>query len=244
MPVIGVAWSYTNLSPDQMAARIITPYERSISTTVNNVQHIESQSLLGIGIVKIYFQPDVDIRTATAQVTSISQTVLRQLPPGTTPPLILNYDASTVPVLQVVTSSRTFNQQQLFDLTQNFMRPTLTTVAGTAIPYAYGGQIPQIQVDLNPQALQARGLSAQDVQNAIANQNQILPAGTVKIGSLEYTVNRMTRRQPFRRSTTCRSRQSMARPSMCGTWPMCGMARRRRRTSCMSTIKKLFWHRF
>ena len=189
VPVIGVAWSYTNLSPDQMAARIITPYERSISTTVNNVQHIESQSLLGIGIVKIYFQPDVDIRTATAQVTSISQTVLRQLPPGTTPPLILNYDASTVPVLQVVTSSRTFNQQQLFDLTQNFMRPTLTTVAGTAIPYAYGGQIPQIQVDLNPQALQARGLSAQDVQNAIAEQNQILPAGTVKIGSFEYTVN-------------------------------------------------------
>jgi CzcA family heavy metal efflux pump len=189
VPVIGVAWTYTNLSPDQMAARIITPYERSISTTVNDVQHIESTSVLGMGIVKIYFQPNVDIRTATAQVTSISQTILRQVPPGTTPPLILNYDASTVPVLQVVTSSKTLNQQQLFDLTQNFMRPVFSTVAGTAIPFAYGGQIPQVQVDLNPQALQARGLSAQDVQTAITDQNQILPAGSVKIGSFQYTVN-------------------------------------------------------
>jgi CzcA family heavy metal efflux pump len=188
IPVIGVAWTYTNLSPDQMAARIVTPYERVISTTVNNVEHIESESLPGIGIVKVYFQPNVDIRTATAQVTSISQTILRQLPPGTTPPLILNYDASTVPVIQVVTSSKTLNEQQILDLTQNFMRPTLSTVAGTAIPYSYGGKVRQIQVDLNPQELQARGLSAQDVQNAITNQNQILPAGLVKIGSLQYTV--------------------------------------------------------
>ena len=189
VPVIGVAWTYTNLSPDQMAARIITPYERSISTTVNDVEHIESQSLPGMGIVKIYFQPNVDIRTATAQVTSISQTVLHQMPPGTMPPLILNYDASTVPVIQVVASSKTLNQQQLFDLTQNFMRPVLNTVAGSAIPYAYGGEIPQVQVDLNPQALQARGLSARDVEDAIADQNQIVPAGTVKIGSFQYTVN-------------------------------------------------------
>jgi CzcA family heavy metal efflux pump len=189
VPVIGVAWTYTNLSPDQMAARIITPYERVISTTVNNVEHVESESLPGMGIVKIYFQPNVDIRTATAQVTSISQTILRQMPPGTTPPLILNYDASTVPVIQVVTSSKTLNEQQILDLTQNFMRPSLSTIAGTAIPYAYGGKVRQIQVDLNPQELQARGLSAQDVQNAITDQNQILPAGTVKIGSLQYTVN-------------------------------------------------------
>jgi CzcA family heavy metal efflux pump len=189
VPVIGVAWTYTNLSPQEMAARIITPYERVISTTVNNVQHVESESLPGLGIVKIYFQPNVDIRTATAQVTSISQTILRQLPPGTTPPLILNYDASTVPVLQVVTSSKTLTEQQILDLTQNFMRPTLSTVAGTAIPYSYGGRVRQIQVDLNPQELQARGLSAQDVQNAITDQNQILPAGTVKIGSSQYIVN-------------------------------------------------------
>ena len=188
IPVIGVAWTYTNLSPDQMAARIVTPYERVISTTVNNVEHIESESLPGIGIIKIYFQPNVDIRTATAQVTSISQTILRQLPPGTTPPLILNYDASTVPVIQVVTSSKTLNEQQILDLTQNFMRPTLATVAGSAIPFSYGGKVRQIQVDLNPQELQARGLSAQDVQSAITNQNQILPAGLVKVGSLQYTV--------------------------------------------------------
>jgi CzcA family heavy metal efflux pump len=189
VPVIGVAWSYTGLSPDQMAGRIISPYERSLSTTVNNVEHIESQSLPGIGIVKIYFQPGVDIRTATAQVTSISQTILRSLPPGITPPLILNYDASTVPVLQVTTSSATLSEQQVLDETQNFMRPILSTVPGTAIPYSYGGKVRQVQVDLNPQALQADGLSAQDVETAITDQNQILPAGTVKIGARQYTVN-------------------------------------------------------
>ena len=189
VPVIGVAWSYTGLSPDQMAGRIITTYERSLTTTVDNIEHVESQSVPGMGIVKIYFQPGVDIRTATAQVTSISQTVLKQLPPGITPPLILNYDASTVPVLQVTTSSTTLSQQQVLDLTQNFMRPALTTVPGVAIPFAYGGRVRQVQVDLDPQALQADGLSAQDVQNAIATQNQILPAGTVKIGSEQYTVN-------------------------------------------------------
>src|SRR3984885_602238 len=123
VPVIGVAFTYTGLSPDDMSGRIITPYERSLTTTVNDIEHIESTSLPGMGIVKIYFQPNVDIRTATAQVTSISQTILRQMPPGTTPPLILNYDASTVPVLQVVTSSKTLNEQQILDLTQNFMRP-------------------------------------------------------------------------------------------------------------------------
>jgi CzcA family heavy metal efflux pump len=189
VPVIGVAWQYAGLSPDQMAGRILTPYERSLSTTVNNVEHIESQSLPGIGIVKIYFQPNVDIRTATAQVTSISQTVLKQMPPGTTPPLILNYDASTVPVLQIVTSSTSLSEQRVLDLTQNFMRPTLSTVAGTAIPYSYGGKVRQIQVDLNAQALQARGLSPQDVENTIAAQNQIIPAGTVKLGATQYTVD-------------------------------------------------------
>jgi CzcA family heavy metal efflux pump len=189
VPVIGVAWSFSGLSPDEMSGRIITPYERVLSTTVDNIEHTESQSLPGMGIVKIFFQPDVDIRTATAQVTSISQTILRQLPPGTTPPLVLNYDASTVPVLQVTTSSNTLSEQRILDLTQNFMRPTLSTVPGVAIPFSYGGKVRQVQIDLDPQALQAKGLSAQDVANAIANQNQILPAGTVKIGSLQYTVN-------------------------------------------------------
>jgi len=189
IPVIGVAWNYTGLSPDQMSGRIISPYERVLTTTVDNIQHIESTSLPGIGIVKIYFQPNVDIRTATAQVTSISQTVLRSMPPGTTPPLILNYDASTVPVLQVTTSGPGLSEQRILDLTMNFMRPGLTTIPGVAMPYPYGGKVRQVQVDLNPQALQADGLSAQDVANAIAAQNQMVPAGNVKIGSRQYTVN-------------------------------------------------------
>ncbi len=189
IPVIGVAWTFTGLSPDQMAGRIITPYERVLTTTVDNIEHTESTSYPGMGIVKIYFQPDVDIRTATAQVTSISQTLLKQLPPGITPPLILNYDASTVPVIQVTTSGQDLTEQRILDLTQNFMRPALTTIPGTAIPYSYGGKVRQVQVDLDPQALQAKGLSAQDVGIAIANQNQILPAGTVKIGAYQYNVN-------------------------------------------------------
>ncbi len=189
IPVIGVAWSYTGLSPDQMSGRIITPYERVLTTTVDNIQHIESTSLPGIGIVKIYFQPNVDIRIATAQVTSISQTLLKSMPPGATPPLILNYDASTVPVVQITTSGQNLSEQQILDLTLNFMRPALTSIPGIAIPYSYGGKIRQIQVDLNPPALQADGLSAQDVANAIANQNQVSPVGNAKIGSKQYTIN-------------------------------------------------------
>jgi len=188
VPVIGVAWQFAGLSPDEMSGRIITPYERVLTTTVNDVEHTESQSVTGMGIVKIYFQPGVDIRTATAQVTSVSQSVLKQMPPGVTPPLILNYNASTVPIVQLATSSRSLSEQQVLDLTQNFMRPVLTTVAGAAIPYSYGGRVRQVQIDLDPQALQAKGLSAQDVEAAIAAQDQIIPAGSAKIGSLQYTV--------------------------------------------------------
>ncbi len=188
VPVIGVAWQYTGLSPSDMSGRIITPYERVLSTTVNDIDHVESQSLPGMGIVKIYFQPGVDIRTATAQVTSISQTVVKQMPAGTTPPLILNYSASTVPILQLAQSSKTASEQKLFDLSQTVVRPGLISVPGAAIPYPYGGRIRQVQIDLDPQALQSKGLSAQDVQNAIAAQNQILPAGAVKIGPYQYNV--------------------------------------------------------
>ena len=161
VPVIGVAWQFAGLPPDEMAGRILAPYERVLTTTVNDIQHTEGQSLPGIGIVKIYFQPDVDIRTATAQVTSISQTVLKQMPPGVTPPLILNYNASTVPILQLATSSPTLTEQRVLDLTQNFMRPALSAVPGAAIPYSYGGRVRQVQIDLDPQALQSKGLSAQ-----------------------------------------------------------------------------------
>src|SRR5271170_6426981 len=187
IPVIGVAWQFAGISPDEMSGRIITPYERVLSTTVNDIEHTESTSLPGIGIVKIYFQPNVDIRVATAQVTSISQTILKQLPPGETPPLILNYNASTVPIIQLAASSKSLSETQILDLSQNFIRPALTTVEGAAIPYSYGGRVPQVQLDLDPQALQSKGLSAQDVENAIANQNQITPSGTIKIGSTQYT---------------------------------------------------------
>jgi multidrug efflux pump subunit AcrB len=188
VPVLGVAWTFTGLSPEEMAGRIVTPYERILTTTVNDIDHVESQSIAGIGIVKIYFQPNADIRTATAQVASVSQTVLRTLPPGTTPPLILNYSASTVPILQLAQSGRGLSEQKLFDLSQTVIRPALISVPGASIPYPYGGQQRQVQIDLDPQALQSKGLSATDVTNAIAAQNQILPVGSVKIGAYQYNV--------------------------------------------------------
>jgi CzcA family heavy metal efflux pump len=188
VPVIAAAWTYQGLSPDDMAGRIITPYERVLSTTVNDIDHIESQSMPGIGVVKIYFQPGADIRTATAQVTSVSQTVLRQLPPGITPPLILNYSASTVPILQLALSGVGLSEGKLFDTAVNQIRPGLVTVPGAAIPYPSGGRQRQVQIDLDPQALQSKGLSAQDVGLAIAAQNQINPAGFAKIGGFQYNV--------------------------------------------------------
>src|ERR1700742_691996 len=188
IPVIGVAFQYTGLSPDEMAGRIISPFERGLTTTVNDIEHIESTSIPGMGIEKIYFQPGVDIRLANAQVTAISQTGLKQMPAGTTPPLILNYNASTVPILQLAFSGDHMSEQQVLDIAQNFVRPVLTTIPGAAIPYSYGGKARQLQIDLDSQALQSKGLSAQDAENAIAAQNQILPAGTVKFGAMQYTV--------------------------------------------------------
>ncbi len=188
IPVIAVVWTYRGLSPDDMAGRVIYYYERQLSTSVTDIDHIESQSLPGVGIVKIFFQPGVDIRTATAQVTSLSQTVLKQMPPGITPPLILNYNASTVPILQLGLSSDTLAEKNIFDLGQNFIRPSLASVPGAAIPSPYGGRERQIQIDLDPQALQAHNLSAQDLENALAAQNQIVPAGTIKVGTFEYNV--------------------------------------------------------
>ncbi|MDQ0010487.1 multidrug efflux pump subunit AcrB [Luteibacter jiangsuensis] len=188
IPVISVVWTYNGLPPDQMSGRVIYYYERQLTTSVNDIEHIESQSLPGVGIVKIFFQPGVDIRTATAQVTSISQTVVKQMPPGITPPLILNYNASTVPVLQMALSSPVLSEATIRDIAQNFMRPTLISVPGVAIPTPYGGKQKQVTLDLNPRALAAKGLSAQDVGNALAAQNQIIPVGTAKIGTYEYHV--------------------------------------------------------
>ena len=186
IPVIAVVWTYSGLAPDDMSGRVIYYYERQLSSNVNDIEHIESQSLPGEGIVKIFFQPGVDIRTATAQVTSASQTVLKQMPAGITPPTVLNYNASTVPILQLALASPSTPEQGLFDLGQNFIRPALASVAGTAIPSPYGGRVRQVQVDVDPVALQSKGLSAQDVGNALAAQNQIIPSGTAKIGG-KYT---------------------------------------------------------
>src|SRR6185312_2561101 len=188
IPVIAVVWTYRGLAPDDMAGRVIYYYERQLSSSVDDIEHIESTSLNGVGVVKIFFTPGVDIRTANAQVASMSQTVLKKMPPGITPPDILNYNASTVPVLQLVLSSPQLTEQSIYDTGQNFIRPSLATVPGTAIPSPYGGKERQVQIDLDPVALESKGLSAEDVANAIAAQNQIIPAGTTKIGRYEYNV--------------------------------------------------------
>jgi CzcA family heavy metal efflux pump len=188
IPVIGVVWSYTGLPPDQMSGRIVTPYERSLTTTVNDIDHITANSYNGVGIVKIFFQPNADIRTANAQVTAVSQTVLKQMPPGATPPLILNYSASTVPIIQLALSGEGLTEQILGDIAINQLRTPLVTVPGAAIPYPYGGKQRQIQIDVDPSKLQSLGLSGNDVANALAAQNLIQPAGTSKIGTFEYVI--------------------------------------------------------
>ncbi|MDO8978669.1 MAG: efflux RND transporter permease subunit [Afipia sp.] len=188
IPVIGVVWSYTGLPPDQMSGRIVTPFQRALTTTVNDIKHIVANSYNGTGVIKIFFQPNVDIRTANAQVTAISQTMLRQLPPGSTPPLILNYNASTVPIVQLALAGEGLTEQNLFDFATNQLRTPLVTVPGAAIPWPYGGKQRQIQIDLNPSAMQSLGLSGQDVANALAAQNLITPVGTQKIGTFEYNI--------------------------------------------------------
>ncbi len=188
IPVISVVWTYTGLPPDDMSGRVIYYYERTLSAQVNDIEHIESQSLPGYGVVKVFFQKNVNINSALAQVTAASQTVLKLLPPGITPPYVLSYNASSVPILQLALSSKTIPEQQLFDLGQNFIRPQLATVAGAAIPSPYGGKVRQVQVDLDQHALQAASLSAEDVVSAISAQNLVLPAGTQKIGKFEYNV--------------------------------------------------------
>ncbi len=189
IPVISVIWSYTGLPPDDMANRIVSIYERSLSSTVNDIEHIESQSLSGYGIVKVFFQPTVNISAAEAQVTSISQTVLKQLPNGVTPPFLLVYDASSVPIIQLALSSDTLSQTALNDLAVNFIRPALATIPGAQLPNAYGGAARQVQIDLDQNALRAHSLSATDIGAALARQNLITPVGTEKIGSYEYTID-------------------------------------------------------
>jgi multidrug efflux pump subunit AcrB len=188
IPVIAIIWGYTGLQPDLMAGRIVTQSSRGLTTTVNDIEHIEATSYNGLGIIKVFFQPNVDIRIANAQITAVMQTQLKQMPPGQTPPLILNYNASTVPIIQVALSGSGLSEQALADIGLNVVRTPLVTLPGVAIPFPYGGKVRQIQIDLDSAAMQARNLSGQDVANALAAQNLITPVGTQKIGSLEYTI--------------------------------------------------------
>src|SRR3984893_10820111 len=189
IPVVSIIWNYNDLEPQQMADRIVSITERNLTTTVDNIAHIESQSLYGIAVVKVFFQPTVSIDKAIAQITANSQTQLKQLPAGTTPPLIISYSASTVPILELGLSGQGISEQALNDYGLMTIRPQLVTVQGAAVPYPYGGKQRQVQVDLNTQALQAKGLSPLDVVTAIAAQNLILPTGTSKIGLKEYDVD-------------------------------------------------------
>ena len=188
IPVVSIVWNYTGLAPKDFEGRITSVYERVLTTTVNDIQHIESQSMNGVAVVKVFFQPNAHLETAIAQVTAISQTILRSMPPGITPPLIISYNASSVPILQLGLSGQGLSEQQLNDSAMNFVRPGLATVPGASIPWPFGGKVRQIMVDIDMARLTSLGLSPNDVSSAVNAQNLILPGGTAKIGALEYNV--------------------------------------------------------
>ncbi|MFD0892517.1 efflux RND transporter permease subunit [Luteolibacter ambystomatis] len=189
IPVVSVIWSYTGLSAKELEQRMVYGHERALTTTVNNIEHIESNSYDGVGVVKIFFQPGTSPDAGVAQVTAISQTILRQLPPGTTPPLVIQYNASTVPILQYGVSSSKLNEQQIQDVSTNQIRVGLISVQGAGVPLPYGGKSRLVSVDLNMQALESKNLSSQDVVAALSNQNIVYPSGTAKIGSKEYPID-------------------------------------------------------
>src|SRR6201987_3219978 len=206
IPVIAVAWTYTGLNPEETEGRITTVYEKVLTTTVDNIQHIESTTVNGLVVVKLFLQEGASTDRANPQVPAVSQTILRQLPPGTLPPLIINYSASTVPILQLGLSGNGLSEQQLNDLGQNFLSPQLVTVPGAVIPFLYGGKQRQVMIDLNPGLMQSKGLAPQDVLNAVQQQNLILPSGTAKMGPFEYEVrlNASTRTVPELNDLPCK----------------------------------------
>src|SRR5580658_8753877 len=188
IPVISVAWTYTGLNPEEVEGRITSVFERGLTTTVDNIEHIESTTYNGEAVVRIFLQPNADLATENAQVTALSQSVLRQLPPGELPPVILNYSASSVPILQLGLSGQGLSEQELNDEGQNFLRPQLITVPGAVIPWPYGGKQRQVMIDLNTNLLQSKGLSPQDVLNSVSNQYVVLPGGTAKVNLFEYDI--------------------------------------------------------
>src|SRR5450432_2044828 len=188
IPVAGVIWSYTGMSPDDMAKRVMLISERAMTTTVNSIEHIEATAYNGVGLIRVYLQPGANIDLAMSQIVAVNQTILRTLPPGIFPPLVVQYDASSVPILQLGLSSDTLTEQELYDYGQNFIRTRLSTVPGISVPLPYGGKVRSVMVDLNPGALFGKGLSATDVSSALGLQNLILPTGTVKVGTREYLI--------------------------------------------------------
>ena len=189
IPVLSIVWTFNGFSAKDMADRVTSPVERALTTDVDNIEHIESQTLNGVTVIKVFFHPGADINRAIAEAAANSSSLLKNLPPGILPPLILSYNASTVPILQLALTSKTLPEQQLYDYGNNFIRTQLATVQGAAVPLPFGGKVRQIMVDIDSRALQARGLSPSDVVNAVNAQNLILPGGTAKIGTLEYNVN-------------------------------------------------------
>ena len=188
IPVVSIVWNYGGLSPEEMEKRMVTIFERAMTTTVNDIEHIESQSYSGVSVTRVYFQPNAKVEVALSQVTAICQTLLKIFPPGTTPPSIIKYDASSVPILQLGLESQSLSEQELFDLGQNFIRTQLATIQGAAVPLPYGGKFRAVMVDLNPEQLFAKGLSPADISTALGNQNLILPAGDIKIADKDYQV--------------------------------------------------------
>src|SRR3954447_5834363 len=188
IPVVSVVWTYAGLAPEEMEKRIVTFFERSMTTAVNDIEHIESQSYTGVSVVRVFFQPNAKVEVALSQVTAIAQTLLRIFPPGTQPPSIIKYDASSVPVLQLSLESSAMSEQELFDYGQNFIRTQLATIQGASVPLPYGGKFRSVVVDLDPEQLFAKALSPADGSAALGNQNLILPAGTAKIGDRDYQI--------------------------------------------------------
>src|ERR1700758_2623245 len=188
IPVVSIVWQFTGMPADEIEERIVLINERVLTTSVNDIEHIESQSLFGVGVIRIYFYPGAKIEAAVAQVTATSQAILKVMPPGINPPYIVQYSATSVPIVQIAVSSDTLSEQQIFDYASNFIIQRLGTVQGARVPQPWGGKWPQVMVDLDLDELYARGLSPQDIQGAIGAQNLIIPAGTAKIGSSEYYV--------------------------------------------------------
>ena len=199
IPVVAVVWTYNGLPPDDMSGRVVYFYERTVSAQVNDIEHIELQSLAGYGVVKFFFQPGVNISSALAQITAASQTVLKLLPPGITPPYVLTFNAASVPVIQIALSSDKISQAKIADFAQNTIRPQLATVAGAAVPSPYGGKVRQVQIDVDQAKLRSYGLSAENVVAAVGQQDLIIPVGTQKIADKEYVVHLNDLPKPSRR---------------------------------------------